>query len=367
MRIFKLPDLGEGLVEAEIVEWHVQAGDQVTEDQLLVSVETAKAIVDIPSPQGDTVKQCYGQPGDLVHVGDPLVEFESAAAEDSGTVVGEMEVGKEVIQDDTITVSPQASSGVRATPAVRALANRLQVDMSVVTPSGSNNSITSADVERVAKIFAEVGPLEPLRGARRTMARNMEKAHAEVVDVTVSDDADIDSWCSDGDITVRLIRAIAVACRGEPALNAWYDSHSVGRRLLSKLDLGVAVDSGNGLFVPVVRDAGNKSAQELRNELNELKELVDKRSVPLERLRGLTFTLSNFGTFAGRYANPIIIPPSVAILGAGKVRADVVASADGPVTHHILPLSLSFDHRAVTGAEASRFLDLLIKDLQLDQ
>jgi len=123
------------------------------------------------------------------------------------------------------------------------------------------------------------------------------------------------------------------------------------------------VGSGSGLFVPVLRDVGNKNTEELRSELDTLKELVSKREVPLESLRGLTFTLSNLGTFAGRYANPIIIPPSVAILGAGKVRAQVVASADGPSIHQILPLSLSFDHRAVTGAESSRFLDLVIKDL----
>jgi len=145
------------------------------------------------------------------------------------------------------------------------------------------------------------------------MARNMEKSHAEVVAVTVSDDADIDIWYSDGDITVRLIRAIATACKGELALNAWYDSHSMGSRIISKVDLRVAVGSGSGLFVPVLRDVGNKNAEELQSELDTFKELVSKREVPLESLRGLTFTLSNFGTFAGRYANPIIILPSVAI------------------------------------------------------
>jgi 2-oxoisovalerate dehydrogenase E2 component (dihydrolipoyl transacylase) len=367
MKIFKLPDLGEGLVEAEIVEWHVKAGDEVAEDQLLVSVETAKAIVDIPSPQDDRVQQCYGEPGDLVHVGDPLVEFDSSGAADRGTVVGQMEVGQGSIQEDAVAVSTRTGSGIRATPAVRALAHRLKVDLPVVTPSGSNGAITSSDVERVARILAEVGPLEPLRGARRTMAQNMEKAHAEVVAVTVSDDADIDSWSQGGDITVRLIRAIAVACRGEPALNAWYDSHSMGRRLIPRLDLGVAVDSGSGLYVPVLRNAESKNASELRAELNQLKELIDKRSVPLESLRGLTFTLSNFGTFAGRYANPIIMPPSVGILGAGKLRAEVVATDAGPSIHQVLPLSLSFDHRAVTGAEASRFLNLVIGDLQLPE
>ena len=367
MNIFKLPDLGEGLVEAEIVAWHAREGAAISEDDLLVAVETAKAIVDLPSPQSGRIKQFFGKPGDIIHVGDPLVEFESTATqkEDTGTVVGRVEVGTEQIRESPVTTG-QPARGVRATPAVRALAQQLNVDLSIVTPSGTEGTVTAADVQRVGEIFAAMGPLELLRGARRAMARNMARAHAEVVAVTVSDDADIESWAEAGDITVRLIRAIAAGCCAEPALNAWYDSHSIGRRLLSEIHLGIAIDSKDGLFVPVLRDAGNKETAALRQELDALKDKVHSRSLPPGELRGQTFTLSNFGTFAGRYADPVVLPPTVAILGAGKVRPVVVATATGIAAHRILPLSLSFDHRAVTGGEASRFLGVVIEDLQSD-
>lgn len=368
MKIFKLPDLGEGLVEVEIVEWHANQGDKIREDELLVAVETAKAIVDIPSPQTGRIKHCYGNPGDVVHVGDPLVEFDTEAEKkpDAGTVVGKVEVGKGVLQESPAMPSDKAGT-VRATPAVRALAHRLNVDLAVVTPSGEDGMVRAEDVQRVAKIFSEVGPLERLHGARRAMARNMAKAHAEVVGVTISDDADIETWSNAGDITIRLIRAITAACQAEPSLNAWYDSHSLGRRLIPQLHLGVAVNTEDGLFVPVLRDVGNKDEQTLRRELDALKKQVRSRKIQPEDLRGQTFTLSNFGTIAGRYANPVVLPPTVAILGAGKCRPQVIVDEGSPAVHHILPLSLTFDHRAVTGGEASRFLGVVIEDLQVPE
>lgn len=363
MNIFKLPDLGEGLVEAEILSWHVKEGDEVRVDQLLVAVETAKAIVDIPSPQAGRIKHCFGKPGEFVHVGDPLVEYELAEAADTGTVVGKVEVGQSVIKQAPIAIG-KATTGVRATPAVRALAHRLDVDLSVVTPSGVDGMITAADVQRVARILSEVGPIEPLRGARRAMAHNMARAHEEVVPVTVSDDADIEAWFDSDDVTLRLIQAIVAGCVTEPSLNAWYDSHSLGRRLIPYIHLGIAIDTDDGLFVPVLRDVTQKDAATLRHELDVLKTKVRRRQIPPEELRGSTFTLSNFGTIAGQYANPIIIPPTVAILGTGKVRAAVVAVDGAPAVHRVIPLSLTFDHRAVTGGEASRFLGVVIENLE---
>lgn len=375
MNIFKLPDLGEGLMEVELLEWHVAPGDVVKEDQELVSVETAKAIVDIPSPTSGKVVRCYGEVGDILHVGDPVVEFEAEGVQagepepqasgdkaDAGSVVGRVETGSQVLKEET-SAGVKAATGVKVSPAVRALARQLEVDLSVVTPSGRGGVISSEDVQRVAKILSEVGALQPLRGVRRAMAQSMSNAAAEVVPVTVCDDADINAWATNEDVTVRLIRALVAGCREQPSLNAWYDSHSMGRRLIDKVDVGIALDTADGLFVPVLRDVGNADAKDLRRRIDVMKEDVRSRRIPPEELRGNTITLSNFGLFGGRYADPLVLPPTVAILGAGRLRDEVVAVDGKPAVHRIIPLSLTFDHRAVTGGEATRFLVTVMDDL----
>jgi 2-oxoisovalerate dehydrogenase E2 component (dihydrolipoyl transacylase) len=368
MKIFKLPDLGEGLVEAEIVAWHVKEGAEVKADEPLVAVETDKAIVDIPAPQAGRIVKLYGEVGEIVHIGDPLVEFDSGApAADAGTVVGELGTSREVISDRPVGVGRTTVAGIKVTPAVRALAQRLDVDLAIVTPSGPDGLITAADVQRVAKILAEAGPLEPLRGVRRSMAHHMAQAHAEVVPVSLLDQADIDAWPAGSDITLRLIRALIAGCAAEPALNAWYDGHAMGRRVLKAIHLGIAMDSPDGLFVAVLHDAGSRSSRELRTALDELKTAVASRRILPEQLRGYTITLSNFGTIAGRHATPVVLPPTVAILGAGMARPEVVALNGEPAVHRVLPLSLTFDHRAVTGGEAGRFLATVIEDLQRPQ
>ncbi len=367
MDYFKLPDLGEGLQEAEVIEWHVSIGEAVKQDQTLVSVETAKAIVDLPSPQDGRILKFYGKAGDIIHVGDPLVEFESKTApeSDTGTVVGKVEIGDAVVTERPITESHSSVSGFKATPAVRALASRFKVDLAMVKPSGKDNIITADDVQRVAKVIKKSGEMVPLKGVRRTMSLTMGQANREVVPVTISDDADINSWKIHEDISVRLIRAIAVSCKAEPSLNAWFDNHAIARILHKNVDLGVAVDTDHGLFVPVLRDVVNRDPVDLRKGLNAIKEAIKYRSIPPEEMRGSTITLSNFGTFAGRYANPVIVPPTVAIQGAGKIRDQIVPVGGQPEVHRILPLSLTFDHRAVTGGEAARFLATMLNDLGL--
>ncbi len=373
MKLFKLPDLGEGLTEVEIIEWLVDVGEEVELDQPVASVETAKAIVEIPSPEKGKIFKLYGEVAEMVQVGDPLLEFEDETTlsenpaplkMDTGTVAGEIEVNNDVVNDSPTTVG-QHANGVRATPAVRALARRLEVDLTIVTPSGNNDTITSTDVQRVAKIFKEIGAMKPLRGVRRAMAKNMSLASAEVVPVTIYDDVDIDLWKGKNDITMRLIRAIGKACQAEPALNAWYDSHAIGIRLLKKVDLAIAVDTKDGLFVPVLRDIANRDITDLRKGLNALKKATLARNIPPEEMRGYSFTLSNFGTFSGRYANPVVVPPTVGILAAGKIRQEVIPHKGEAVIRWVLPLSLTFDHRAATGGEATRFLGVLMNDLTL--
>jgi pyruvate dehydrogenase E2 component (dihydrolipoamide acetyltransferase) len=363
MKIFKLPDLGEGLQEAEIVEWHVAVGDELTAAQPMVAVETAKALVDIPAPYPGKVARLFGKPGDIAHIGAPLVAFEGEeTAQESTTVVGRMESTGQVLAEQQI--APMPSAGIKATPAVRALARKLNVDLAMVTPTGSDGLITAGDVQRAARILAEIGPQEVLRGTRRFMAQSMTLAHAEVAGATIMDDADIETWPPGTRILLRLVRALIAGVRAEPGLNAWYDSKTVGRHMIRKIDLGLAVDSPEGLFVPVLRNVEALSMEALEQGLRRLIADTQARRVPPEDLRGNTITFSNYGTIAGRYASPVVVPPTVAILGAGRVRDEVVARDRQPVVHRVLPLSLTFDHRCVTGGEAGRFLAAAIADLE---
>lgn len=364
MKTFNLPDLGEGMQEAEIVEWHVQEGDEVGVDQALVSVETDKAIVEVPSPQAGRIAKLFGKPHDVVHVGAPLVGFEGEPEADAGTVVGHMPVGREVIEDAGATPGRAAAPPVKATPAVRALAHRLNVNLAMVTPSGPDGLITAEDVKRVAKLLEEWGPPEPLRGVRKSMAQNMATAQREVAAATVMEDADVQAWAAGSDITIRLVRAIVAGCRVAPALNALYDGAALERRVMKKIDVGIAVDTPDGLFVPVLRDVSNRTVEDLRRGLDRMRADVIARKIPPEEMRGHTITLSNFGTIGAKYAAPIVMPPTVAILGAGRIREQVLAVNGQPAVHRVLPLSLTFDHRCVTGGEAARFLMAVVADLE---
>ena len=363
MSVFTLPDLGEGLQEAELVAWHVAEGDHVVADQRLVSVETEKAVVEVPSPQSGKIARLCAQPGESLKVGAALVEFDEGPRADTGTVVGDLSTAA-APAPRAPEAAPPAGLVVRATPAVRALAQRLGVDLKDVTATGPGGAVTSADVERAARAQTESAPVEPLAGVRRAMAINMAKSHAEIVPATVSDEADIEAWPPRSDITIRLVRAVVAGIAASPGLNAWYDGRTIERRLLQQIDLGLAVDTEDGLFVPVLRNVAVRDAADLRRGIEAMKRDLRARSVPIAELRGQTITLSNFGMFAGRFAALVIVPPQVAILGAGRITKRPVA-ADGQLTaHRILPLSLTFDHRAVTGGEAARFLKAAIEELE---
>ncbi|KEI69355.1 dihydrolipoamide acetyltransferase family protein [Endozoicomonas elysicola] len=364
MRFFNLPDLGEGIPEADIVEWHVYEGDSVKEDQPMVSVETAKAIVEVPAPCTGVIARLYGQPGDTILTGAPLVEFVSDQ-EDSGTVVGKLASDDSRANSDEsfIIGSPsegqeqQASSPSKAQQNLQALAEQFSVDLGSAASRRNAVSIESP-------VSYSLENPEPLKGVRKHMARTMAESHAAVVPVTLFDDVDIDHWQDKEDITVRLIQAIAAACEVEPALNAWFDGSTLSRQLHGMVNLGLAVDSEEGLFVPVIRDAARMEKEEVRTRINELREGVKDRSLPNSELQGATITLSNFGVFAGKYATPVVVPPMVCIIGVGRLRNEIVSISGKPESHRMLPLSLSFDHRAATGGEATRFLHAMIQQLQ---
>ncbi len=372
MTTFHLPDVGEGLHEAEIVTWHVGVGDHVVADQPLVSIETDKAVVEIPSPRSGHIAALHGDPGDMIDVGAPLVDFADGAAPDAGAIVGDLPDGSQATARKP--VGDRGAGRVRATPAVRALAAALHVDLGSLTPTGTGGTITRADVEQaagsatsratVAGGAVAGGSTEPLRGVRRAMEANMARAHAEVVPATVTGEADIDDWPPGADTTLRLLRAVARAAAGEPALNASYLGRAQGRRMNDRVDIGVAVDTEDGLFVPVLRDVAHRTDDDLRRGLDSMRSDIEARTVPPEHLRGATISLSNFGAIGGLHAALVVVPPQVAIVGAGRARAAAVPRHGEITIRRLLPLSLTFDHRVVMGGEATRFLNALIADLE---
>jgi pyruvate dehydrogenase E2 component (dihydrolipoamide acetyltransferase) len=362
MSTFSLPDLGEGLGEAEIVAWHVAVGDHVVADQPLVSVETDKALLDVPSPRSGRIHALHGEPGDVVAVGAPLVDFEDGGeGHDPGTVVGDLpgEPG------EPAAPAARTPTGARASPAVRAKARRLGVDLAGVDGTGPRGTVSGDDVERAARgAMAPAATPERLRGVRRAMARNMARAHARVVPATLTDVADVHHWPAAQEPMLRLVRAVVAACAAAPAVNAWYvdDEDRIVRH--TRVNLGVAADTDEGLFVPVLEDVDSLDEEAVANSLAALEAQVRDRSIPPERLRGATMTLSNFGMLGGEHATLVVLPPQVAILGVGRLAERVRARDGVAVVRRTLPLSLTFDHRAVTGAEAARFLAAAVADLQ---
>jgi pyruvate dehydrogenase E2 component (dihydrolipoamide acetyltransferase) len=193
----------------------------------------------------------------------------------------------------------------------------------------------------------------------------MALAHQEIAAVTVIDDADVDHWPKGTSALARLARAIVAGAKAEPGLNAWYDAKADARDVRDEVDLGIAVDLADGLLVPVLRNAQQIGDADLPGELERLVTKARERTLSPEMLRGATITLSNFGAIGGRYASPMVVPPMVAILGAGRIEKRPVVAKDGAiVAHRILPLSLTFDHRAATGGEAARFLNAVKSDLE---
>ncbi len=389
MKTFRLPDLGEGLPDAEIHQWHVSVGQTVKTDDPLVSMETAKAVVDVPAPCDGLIKELHGKVGDLINTGDPLVSFESneqdpepekkAIPASGATVAGNIIVGDTVLEENAMGVLPSHSTGsqIKALPVVRLIAQKLNLDLTKIKANGQQGEISLDDVLRLISTELQAAPnprtptksetpigYEALRGVRRAMAQAMAISHQEVAAVTIVDDADLSNWPKGSDISARIIRAIAYACREEPALNGYFDGKSNSRRLSPELHLGLAMDSGDGLFVPVIKQAESLEPSEIRALINRYKEEVRDRSIPTEDLQGATLSFSNFGVFAGRYANPMIVPPMIAIIGSGKLREEAKFIDGVCQARRVLPLSLTFDHRAATGGEASRFLAAMIEDLQ---
>jgi pyruvate dehydrogenase E2 component (dihydrolipoamide acetyltransferase) len=377
MKIFHLPDLGEGLAEAEIREWYVKAGDTVKVDQPLVSMETAKAVVDVPSPYAGKIAELHGKVNEVIPTGAALITFDtgdSVQERPKNTVVGALEESsKKWEEQDVVVATRKATATIKALPAARVLAQQMNVDLSQVTPSGPQGLITPDDVKKYltqgkhhapAAQSTEGVTIEALHGVRRMMSLAMTQSHQEIVPVTVIEDADVSNLPANTDITVALLKAIIAGCKAEPALNAWFDGKTLTRKLVTAVNIGLAVDTAEGLFVPVIKDAEMQDDKTLRVTIDHYKKAVRDRSLSPTDMQGTTITLSNFGMIAGRYATPIIVPPAVAILACGRTREVPIVRDGKIVIGRLMPLSLTFDHRAVTGGEATRFLGAVLQALK---
>jgi pyruvate dehydrogenase E2 component (dihydrolipoamide acetyltransferase) len=383
---FKLPDLGEGITEAEIRKWLVREGDAVAEHQAVVEVETDKAVVEVPSPRKGKVTRLYRKEGEIVPVGEPLL----ALAEEGEAVATPAAAAERPRSAGIVGVLPEAGEAeggaeVLATPQVRALAREMGINLAEMKGTGPRGSITREDLLATAKPTEkggtdDFGPVErlPLRGNRRTIAKNLVASQRLTAFVTGMEEADVtDLW----ELKVReaqelshreihftllpvIIKAVQYALVEHPFLNASLDEQTEEIIFRKYCNIGIAVDTPDGLMVPVLRDVGEKSVLELAEELNRLGERARARTITLQELKGSTFTITNYGLFGGTYSTPIINYPDSAILGCGRV-ADRPWVVKGEIkVRKILHLSLTFDHRLTDGADATRFLTKVVRYLE---
>jgi pyruvate dehydrogenase E2 component (dihydrolipoamide acetyltransferase) len=408
---FVLPDPGEGIAEAEIRKWLVKVGDTVEEHQAVVEVETDKAVVEVPSPKKGTVLKIAREEGELAKVGEVLIVLGEAGEKigeaktvvekqtteerpKSVSVVGVLPEEEEEVKPGVIerpkpalpsAVFPRKEgAAVLATPAVRAFAKGQGVSLEKIKGTGIGGSITQDDVIRAAKqppVAEEPsGVVEriPIRGLRKTIAKNLVFAQKTIASVTETEEADITSlW----DLRERekmslrekgihltfmpfFIKAVQHTIMEFPTFNASVDEAREEIILKKYCNIGVAVDTPEGLIVPVVRNVEKKSVRELAAELQDLSQQARDRKIKLEDLKGSTFTITNYGAFGAAFATPIVNYPDVAILGTGEISDKPWVKGGEIVIRKILPLSLTFDHRVNDGAGAAKFLTRLVGYLE---
>jgi pyruvate dehydrogenase E2 component (dihydrolipoamide acetyltransferase) len=343
---FKLPDLGEGLTEGEVARWLVSEGDEVAEDQPLVEIQTDKTTVEIPSPAAGKVAQILVDEGKVVPVGTILVVI----GED-GTVPQEAKPRDQV-------PGPGSAGRVRATPLVRRLAQELGVDLEELTGSGPQGRVTEADVRQAATSGDQVpgqvleGRREPLRGVRRLIAEHMARAHKEVPAVTWVEECDFSGVALEL-LVPTVLKAVAETLKEFPELNARLERDEIV--YLDRYDLGIAVQTDDGLVVPVVRGCDSASVDELAEEVERLAEAARAGALKPEELRASTFTVTSAGKLAGLFQTPIVNHPEVAILSIGRIAERPVVQDGELAVARTGYVSVTFDHRVVDGARAAAF------------
>src|SRR5215210_7601780 len=352
----KLPDLGEGLTEGEIARWLVSEGQEIAEDDPLVEIQTDKTTVEIPSPAAGVVSRILAEEGAVVPVGSVIVVI---GADGAGAAASEPPPEAPRAEPAPVQERSRDAARVRATPLVRRVAQELGVRLEEVVGTGPGGRITEDDIRKAAP-GAGASPSdataderrEPIRGVLRLMSENMSRSHREIPAVT---------WVEECDLTgvdlKRLVplalSAVAQSLREFPELNARIDGDELV--YLERYDIGVAVQTGDGLVVPVVRGCDSRSLDELDEEVRRLADAAASGSLKPEELRGGTFTITSAGKFAGQLVTPLINPPQVAILGLHRIAERPVVRDGAVVVRRIGNVSVTFDHRVVYGKRAAEF------------
>ncbi len=410
---FKFPDVGEGIQEGEIIKWLIKEGDIVKEDMPIVQIETDKAVVDLPSPKSGKILKINFKNGEKVKVNETLVIIEDKHDKISKktdirldnkeknkdnkineytenkkgkSVVGELEEAEDIeYKPQSVAVKGiQQSNKILASPAIRKLATDLGIDLSKLKGSGEDGKILRSDLEKVKKELApqlsipvkksyhKYGLVEkiPLKRIRKTISENIKKSLDNSAQLTIMDDIDITEIWKIRDKEEKLfekeikltylpfiIKAIIAALKENPILN----SSLIGEEIIIKkyYNIGIAVDTEVGLMVPVIKNAEHKSIIQLAKEIQQLAEKSRSRKITLEDFKDSTFTISNYGSIAGKYATPILNTNEAGILGIGRIFDHVSNHKNKINNHKILPISLTFDHRILDGAEAAKFVKSL--------
>jgi pyruvate/2-oxoglutarate dehydrogenase complex dihydrolipoamide acyltransferase (E2) component len=353
---FRLPDLGEGLTEGEIARWLVAEGDEVAEDQPLVEIQTDKTTVEIPSPAAGIVTKILVADGDVVPVGTVLVVIGG-----DGPAAGPAPPAAPVVRRPAAPVAP---GRVQATPLVRRIAAELGVDLATVTATGPGGRITEADVRGSGGSSAGVAPVgkrEKLRGVRRQIAEHLTRAHREIPAVTFVEECDC-SQLDPGRLLPAVLRATALTLHDFPELNARLEGDEIV--YLDRYDLGIAVQTEQGLVVPVVRGCDSRSLDELRADIDSLAERARAGTLERADLQGSTFTVTSAGKLAGFLVTPLINAPEVGILGLHRISQRAVVRDGEIVIRPVANISVTFDHRVVDGARAAAFTLAVIARLE---
>ena len=352
---FKLPDLGEGLTEGEIARWLVAEGQEIGEDDPLVEIATDKTTVEIPSPAAGTVSRILAQEGDVVPVGTVLVVIDG----DGASAPAETESVRQPQRQAPVPpeASNKASQGrLRATPLVRRVAQELGVDVATLVGTGPQGRITEDDVRAAAPGGASPGPederREPIRGIRRQMFEHLSRAHREVAAVTWVDECDF-SGVELTRLVPLVLKCVAESLREYPELNARIEDGELV--YLDRYDIGVAVQTEQGLVVPVVRDCDSRSLDELDGDVRRLAEAAQAGALRPEELRGGTFTVTSAGRSAGLFVTPLVNHPEVAILGVHRIAERPVVDDGDIAVRPMGNISVTFDHRVIDGRRAADF------------